>query len=267
MKPHLLAAAALIAVVHHSAGAQGASDLAKASQNPIGDLVSLPFQFNFNGGGGLTDGRSILNVNFQPVLPLAIGENWNVVVRTIVPYLSIPGPGLTRFTGFGDVQQQLFFTPAHPGGLIWGVGPVFSFPTATNELATTGSWAVGPGVVLLKMAGSFVLGVVAFNVWTFADNDHVQPEVNSLTFQPFINYNMADGWALGFSPIITANWDAPDGEEWTVPLGLGITKVTAIGSRPVSLGIFYYNNVERPAGATKTQIKFAVSLLFPKGRK
>ncbi|HJW46787.1 MAG TPA: hypothetical protein VJ484_09865, partial [Lysobacter sp.] len=207
MKAYLSAAIAAIAILQQSALAQDASDLAKATQNPVGDLTALPIQVKFMGGGGLTDGRSILNVNFEPVIPLAVGQNWNVIVRTILPYLSVPGSQLTRFTGFGDVKEQLFFTPSHPGALLWGVGPVFSFPTATNELATTGSWALGPSAVLLKFAGNWVFGTLAFNVWTFADNDHAAPEVNGLSVQPFINYNLRDGWAFGLSPSITADWD------------------------------------------------------------
>jgi hypothetical protein len=143
---------------------------------------------------------------------------------------------------------------------------VFSFPTATNELATTGSWAMGPSAVVVKNAGNLVLGLLAFNVWTFADNDHAPPEVNGLNVQPFVNYNLRDGWALNFSPSITANWDAPSGEKWTVPLGLGISKVAFVGPLPVLLGIDYYNNVERPTGATKTLIRFVTAVLLPKGK-
>jgi len=267
VKAHLSAAIAVIAILQQSAAAQDASDLAKATQNPVGDLAALPIEVKFLAGGGLTNGGSILNVNFEPVIPLAVSENWNVIVRTILPYLSIPGPQLTRFTGFGDVKEQLFFTPSHPGALLWGVGPVFSFPTATNGLATTGSWAMGPSVVLLKFAGNLVFGTLAFKVWTFADNDHAPPEVNGLNVQPFFNYDFRDGWALGLSPSITANWDAPRGEKWTVPLGLGISKVTVVGTHPVLLGIDYYNNVERPTAATKTEMRFLVALLYPKGKK
>ena len=270
MKARLLAAFAAIAVLQQSAvaqGAPGASDLAKATQNPVGDLAALPVEFKSLAGGALTGGRSVLDVNFEPVIPLAISQNWNVIVRTILPYLSVPGPQFTRFTGFGDIKEQLFFTPSHPGSLLWGVGPVFSLPTATSEAATTGSWAAGPSAVVLKFAGPFVFGTLAFNAWTFADNDHVAPKVNALSVQPFINLNLPDGWAFGSSPSITADWDAPSGEKWTVPLGLGISKVTTIGTQPVLLGIDYYNNVKQPTVATKTEMRFLVALLYPKVRQ
>jgi hypothetical protein len=267
VKAHLSAAIALIAILQQSAAAQDVSELAKASQNPVGDLTALPVEIKFLAGGGLTNGSSILNVNFEPVIPLAINQNWNVIVRTIFPYLSFPGPQLTRVTGLGDVKEQLFFSPSHPGALLWGVGPVFSFPTATNGLATTGSWAAGPSAVVLKFIGPLVLGTLAFNVWTFADNDHRPPEVNGLSVQPFFELNLPDGWAFGSSPSITANWDAPSGEKWTVPLGLGISKVTLVGPLPMLLGIDYYNNVKRPTGATKTEMRFLAAVLFPKMKK
>lgn len=245
-----------------------AADLAKATQNPVGDLVSLPTQFNFNTGGALDDGRAIFNLNFQPVLPFRLGTQWSLIARTIVPYLNIPGPGATeRVTGFGDIQEQLFFTPQKPGALIWGVGPVFSFPTATNDLARTGAWAAGPTAVLVKMTGPWVFGGLINNLWTFDDSDDADPAVNQLTVQPFINFNFGVGWSFATSPIITANWDAESGQEWTVPLGLGISKVTAIGQRPTSLSIQYYSNVERPDTAPKSQLRFVVSLLFPVAKR
>jgi hypothetical protein len=257
--------AAVVAGAH--VGAQqppSASELAKATQNPLGDLVSLPFQFNFNSGGALENGRAIYNLNFQPVVPFRLGTQWSLIARTIVPYLNIPGPGATeRVTGFGDIQEQIFLTPQKPGALIWGVGPVFSFPTATNDLARTGAWAAGPTAVLAKMTGPWVLGGLINNLWTFDDSDDADPAVNQLTVQPFINFNFGVGWSLATSPIITANWDAESGQEWTVPLGLGISKVTAIGQRPTSLSIQYYSNVERPDTAPKSQLRFVVSLLFP----
>lgn len=239
---------------------QGASDLAKATQNPVGDLTTIPLQFNFTSGGELED-RTLFNLNLQPVIPIRAGA-WNIVARTIVPYIDAPAPNDTRQKGLGDIQQQVFFTPARPGSLIWGVGPTFSFPTATNDAVRSGDWAAGPALVLVKMTGHWVIGGLVSQIWTFAGDDF-GPDVDLLTIQPAINFNFGAGWALAFSPIITANWSAPDGEEWTVPLGLGISKVTAIGQRPVSLGIQYYDNVERPTGTGRSLLRFAVSFLFP----
>lgn len=239
-----------------------ATRLAKQTQNPVSDLVSIPFQFNFNTGGGLED-RTSLVLNIQPVVPVkGVLREWNIIARTIVPYVSLPGPGGARQSGFGDIQEELFFTPAVPGSLVWGIGPVFSFPTATADLAATGSWAVGPAGVVVKTTGPFVLGGLLSNLWTFADEGGA-PEFNQFLLQPFINYNFGKGWAVAFAPIITANWDAPDGEEWTVPLGVGLTRTTVFNGRPMTVGAQYYHNVEYPSAGAANQLRIQIALLYP----
>jgi hypothetical protein len=243
-----------------------ATELAKASQNPVGNLTAIPFQFNYLSGGPLGD-QTLSNLNVQPVVPLKVGSKWLLIARTIVPFIDIPvadsASGISqRVKGTGDIQQQLFFTPSHPGDPTLGFGPVLSYPTATNPLSVTGDWAAGPAAVFVKMTGPWVLGALATQLWTFA-GDGKGPDVNLLTVQPFINYNLADGWSISFSPVITSNWSAPSGEEWTVPLGLGLTKVAAIGHQPMNLSVQYYHNVERPSTTGDNQIRFVVAPLYP----
>jgi hypothetical protein len=243
-------------------GGNDATSLAKASQNPIGDLVSVPIQFNFFSGGDLQD-RSFYNLNVQPVFPMPIGRDWAIIARTIVPYVSTPMP-TARISGLGDIQQQFFFTPAAPGQLIWGAGPMFSFPTATNDLARTGAWGLGPAAVFLRNVDPFLAGFLLTQVWTFASYQNERPNISVMNLQPFINWNLSDGWAITTAPIIVGNWTAPDGQQWTVPLGAGFSKVTALGSRPLNLSVQYYRNVIRPDGAGADQLKLVVSFLFPK---
>src|ERR1700733_1419104 len=131
--------------------------LAKETQNPVGDIVSVPFQFNFNGGGAYQD-QTYFNLNFQPVIPIHLTHNWTFITRYILPINSIPAGNGVSYSGIGDIQVQTFFTPARPGKIIWGVGPAFSFPTATAYPAKTGTWAAGPSVVVLATPGPFVLG-------------------------------------------------------------------------------------------------------------
>jgi hypothetical protein len=239
-----------------------ATKLAKATQNPVSDLVSLPFQFNFNSGGGF-GGQTSFGLNFQPVVPVkGVLKKWTIILRTIVPYFSVPTGAGTRQAGLGDIQAQTFLTPAKSGRIIWGVGPIFSLPTATASLVSTGSWAIGPTAVVLTNAGPWVLGGLVNNVWTFSDNGGA-PQVNQFTLQPFLNYNFGKGWAASFSPVITANWDAPSGEEWTVPLGAGISKTTAFNTRPLSLSAAYYRNVDHPAGAAADLLRIQISFLYP----
>jgi hypothetical protein len=239
-----------------------ATRLAKQTQNPVSDLVSLPFQLNFNSGGAF-GGQTSFNLNFQPVVPVkGVLKKRTIILRTIVPYVSVPTGAGTRQAGLGDIQAQAFVTAANSRRLIWGVGPMFSFPTATASTVSTGSWAIGPVAVAISNAGPWVFGGLINNLWTFSDNGG-PPEVNQFTLQPLLNYNFGKGWAASFSPIISANWDAPSGEEWTVPLGGGISKTTAFNGRPMSLGVQYYHNVDHPAGAAADLLKLSISFLYP----
>jgi hypothetical protein len=240
-------------------------DLAKQTQNPVSSLTSVPFQFNFFSGGPLVD-RTLLNLNIQPVFPFPLGHV-NLIARTIVPYLDIPvGASDERIKGIGDIQEQLFLTPAGEHAITVGVGPVLSFPTATNDAAKTGDWAIGPAAVALVMPGQWVIGALLTQLWTFA-GDEVGPNINQMNLQPFVNYNLPRGWSLAFAPIFSANWAAPPGEKWTIPLGMGVSKVAALGRQPISLTLQYYYNVERPSTTGASQLRLAISFLFPSAPK
>lgn len=236
------------------------TELAKQTQNPIADLISVPFQFNFNSGGALDD-RSSLNLNIQPVIPVQVTADINVIARPIIPVYSLAQPEGDSDTGMGDIQLQLFGTPESSGAFIWGVGPVLSFPTATLDAVTTGSWAVGPAGVVVLTTGPWVIGGLVTQAWTFADSGDDR-EVNSFLFQPFVNYNLGRGWALSSAPNITANWDAPD-NGWIVPVGGGMTWTTKIGGQAMNLGVQYYYRVERPDTESRNQLRFVVAFLFP----
>jgi hypothetical protein len=239
--------------------------LARATQNPVAALTTLPLQFNFNNGGDLDDG-TLFNLNFQPVIPFGLTREVNVIARTIVPVVSAPGPAGARYSGIGDIQEQIFFTPARPGALVVGVGPMFSLPTATTEAAETGTFAAGAGGVVVKTVGPFVLGGLLTQLWPATDAGGA-PRTNLLTIQPFVNYNFGSGWAVSTAPLMTANWDADAGNEWTVPLGLGVTKTTVFNGRPMNLGFQYYYNVERPDGAPAQQFRFSIALIYPQAPK
>jgi hypothetical protein len=246
----------------HPAAEPDTTELAKQTQNPVADLISIPFQFNFNNGGGLEDG-TLMILNWQPVIPFKLNDDWNMIARTIVPVVSIPGPDDLHFSGIADIQEQIFISPSKASKLIWGVGPILSLPTATATPVQTGSWAAGPTFVALTMSGPWVLGGLINNVWTFSDSGS-STEVNQFFLQPFVNYNFGKGWAITTGPAITANWDAPSGQQWTVPLGFGISRTTVFAGRPISIAAQYYHNVEHPDNAAANQIRLQVALLYPK---
>jgi hypothetical protein len=242
--------------------AQGKSvdELAKAVQNPIANLISLPFQNNTNFEFGPQEKtQNVLNI--QPVVPLSINDDWNFITRTILPVVSQPElvPGQDRENGLGNILFTGFVSPAAPGKWIWGVGPAIQLPTATDDQIAADEWAAGPSVVMLTMRGPWVMGMLASNIWDI-DADE---KINFFTLQYFINYNFSGGWYLTSSPIMTANWEADD--EWTVPVGGGFGRVFHIGKQPVNMQFQAFYNVEKPDDiGPEWSTRFQMQFMFPK---
>ena len=246
-------------------GENPVEEMAKAAQNPVADLISLPFQNNTNFGFGPDD--DIQNVlNIQPVIPFHLSENWNLITRTIVPLINQPEvvQGTGDEFGLGDINFTAFFSPKNPTkGIIWGAGPIFAFPTATDEKLGSEKWSLGPSAVALTIQGPWLFGALINNVWSFAGDDD-RDDVNAMLVQPFVNYNLPNGWYLVSSPIITANWEAASGNTWLVPLGGGVGKIFRIGNQPVNAQIQAFYNVEKPALVGDWTLRFQLQLLFPK---
>jgi hypothetical protein len=242
-----------------------AGDLAKAAQNPIADMISVPLQSNFNFRVGPHDQLQYV-LNIQPVVPVTLNEEWNLITRWITPVISQPPLTVTgdREFGLGDINPSFFFSPKQPThGIIWGIGPTAVFPTGTDKTLTAGKYSLGPTFVALTIEGPWVLGVLVNNVWSVAGKSS-RDSVNAMTLQPFVNYNFPGGWYLTSSPIITANWETGQGDRWTVPVGGGFGRVFKIGSQPVNMQLAAYYNVARPTGAADWQLRAQVQLLFPK---
>ena len=249
------------------------ASLAKAAQNPVANMVSLPLQYNFYSGGGLGSSSAMV-LNVQPVLPLPIGKRWLIVSRTIVPFTSVPLPdsvfasaGLlpldgARSSGIADIQEQAYFTSAKPSKFTWAVGPVLSFPTATNDVLRTGQWGLGPTAVALVMPGQWVIGTLVNNIWRIGGVRHGDV-LNTFTVQPFINYNLPHAWAISTAPLMTANWSASSGQRWTVPIGLGVSKIAHIVDQPFNFELQYYHNVSHPDLAGSDQLRLMVAALWP----
>jgi opacity protein-like surface antigen len=248
-----------------SSGAEGhdTESLAKSAQNPIANMISLPFQSNTNFNAGPFD-RTQEVFNIQPVIPMPVSPDWNVISRTIVPLISQPSPVVDSNTnGIGDITQSLFLTPAHPGALIWGIGPVFTMPSASASILGTGKTLLGPTAVALVTPGHWVIGALVNNQWSVA-GDPNRKDVNTFLAQLFVNYNMAGGWYVTYSPIITADWTAPSGQKWTVPVGGGVGRVFKIDGQAYNAQISAFYNAVRPDNAADWQLRLQLVLLFPK---
>ena len=243
---------------------KGTQDLAKAAQNPVANMISLPLQNNTNFGVG--PGDDVQNVlNIQPVIPVKLSENWNLITRTIAPVIYQPElvPGTGSEFGLGDINMTLFLSPAKPGKLIWGVGPALSFPTATDQVLGTDKWSAGPSAVALTIRGPWVIGGLASNLWSYAGDDD-RSDVNQFLFQYFINYNLPKGWYVSSAPIITANWEADSGNQWTVPFGGGVGKIFKIGKQPLNAQVQAFYNVEKPDNGPDWSLRLQLQFLFPK---
>jgi len=241
--------------------------LQKATQNPVASLISVPVQNNNN--FGMNPGYRTQDVlNIQPVIPIGISKDWNLLVRWIMPIVyqpvpNAPGTPETGEYGLGDMVPTFFISPKKPGKLIWGAGPVFQLPTATNTFLGQGKLGIGPSIVLLTQPGHWTLGILVNNVWSVAGSGS-RPEVNQFLLQYFINYNLKKGWFITWQPTLTANWEAASGNQWTVPYGGGVGRIMKLGNQPVSLTGQFYGNAVHPANTPSWTMRLQIAFLFPK---
>lgn len=264
--------------------------LAKAAQNPIASMISIPIQWNATPGTqwapNSLDPKAkhdrVLNVvNVQPVYPFKLSEDWTLVTRTIVPFLGVPfadpeigvtstgDPYLKRWdqenrVGLGDINPTAFFVPTLEGDFTIGFGPTLSAPVSDVPLSS-GKWTLGPALVGVYTKGPWVVGGLVNNMWSFA-GDEDRNDVNKMLIQPFINYNLPKGWYISISPIITADWEN-ENQGWTVPIGAGIGRVFRVGKQPINMSVHgYYNAVKPEIGGEelmgdwtiRTQIQFLI---------
>jgi hypothetical protein len=262
---HALAVAATALLAAAPAHAElSAEELAKLAQNPVGNLISVPFQNNSNLNAG-PDKRTQNILNIQPVIPISVSDEWNIITRTIVPVISQPLPDGERSNGIGDTVLTAFLSPAKPGKWIWGAGPVLQIPTNSNSDLGNRNWGLGPSVVVLHLdkGDPWVYGVLANNIWSLSDSGSGGSYNNGL-IQPFVNYNFPGGFYVTSAPIITVNWKADSSQRWTVPLGGGVGKIFHLGRLPVNTQLSAYYNVVTPDDGPNWQIRAQVQFMFPK---
>lgn len=240
-----------------------AAELAKKLSNPISSLISLPIQSNFDFGAGPDGNGFQYKLNVQPVIPIELNNDWNVISRTIMPFVDQENViGTTDQTGLSDTVQSFFFSPKEPtsGGWIWGAGPVFLLPTATDDLLGGEKWGTGPTAVLLKQSKGWTYGALANHLWSFAGENSRQ-EVSLTYLQPFLSYTTGQQTTFLVNAESTFDWQ---NTQWSVPLNTAVSQLVKIAGAPVQfqLGGRYY--AEGPDNGPEWGLRFAVTLLWPK---
>ena len=254
-----------LAPAEASASGGGAEDqqaeLAKKLQNPVADLISVPIQNNWDFGIGSADAMEY-KANIQPVIPVSISEDWNVIVRTILPVIHAESPvaGGARHSGLGDTTQSFFLSPKKPvGGWILGAGPVMYYPTATDSALGTGKWGAGPTIVALRQEHGFTYGILANQIWSYAG---WSDENMSATFlQPFLAYTTKKETTFTVNTESTYDWDQ---SQWLVPLNFDVQQLVKIGKLPIAFQVGYRYYAEGPDAGPDWGLRFTVTFLFPK---
>lgn len=255
----LTAVALLLAVTAPLMAAESDEELAKKTQNPVASLISLPLQSNWDFNLGPKEDKSNFLLNVQPVIPISLNEDYNLILRTIVTIKANEFPASAD--GLGDVVQSFFFSPKEPlNGWIVGAGPVMLYPTATDETLGGRKWGGGPTAVLLRQQHGFTYGFLGNHLWSFAGSSN-RNDINVTFLQPFLSFTTKTYTTVGINTESTYDWK---NEQWTVPINASVTQLLKVGGQPLTLQLGYRYYAEAPTNGPDWGVRFAVTFLFPK---
>jgi len=261
----LVALLTILSAPSHALAAEeeSATELAKKTQNPVADLISVPFESDINFNNGTRNATTYV-LNVQPIIPFHLNKDWNLITRTILPIINEPSSfsGQRSAFGLGDINPSFFFSPAKAGALMWGIGPTFTLPTATDPNLGSHRFSMGPTFAALTIQGPWLAGVLVNNQWSVTGWGD-RRAVNQMLLEPFVNYNFGSGWHLSTELIMTADWQAKANQRWTVPIGGGVGKLFRVGKLPVDTTLEAFWNAMHPDNAGDWQLRFRVTLVLP----
>jgi hypothetical protein len=243
------------------------NDLSKETENPVTLTITLPLRYEANFSDGPYYATKDTFELDQAVVPFRLNDDWALITRTKFPAYSQPPKELgdSWESGLGNGYTTFFLSPIRGEGFYWGAGPVLSYPSATNTALGVNKWGSGPSVAFFSKNGDspWVFGAVVNNIWSFGGPPGSHDRTNSLLINPFISFHFGNGWSIGSSPNITADWLSTPGQVWTLPVGGGIAKTFRLGSQPVKLAIDSYYNAVRPQAGNETWLlQFTLTFLF-----
>src|SRR6478672_9101730 len=254
------------AVAQSPTGEPSASELNRQLTNPVSSLWSISNQFN---NFELNNGQWNNNWNFQPVLPLSLTKDWNLITRPVMPFYNIvpheTSPGeFARDAGLGDLTLLELLSPANSGNWVLGAGPTAIFPTATSHFTGQGKWQLGPSVVVGYLTKQYFIGVFPPQWWSIG-GEHGRPDTNQMNLQPIATIFFGEGWSFGYSGNILADWNAPSEDVWTVPVGLGLGKVVKFGRLPVKIQLaVQYMPVHPRISGQEWNVQVQITPVIPK---
>ena len=165
------------------------SEKAKQLQNPLAVKTSVTLQesVGFNVGPEKKTGNVF---TLQPIIPVRIAPDWNVLTQTTLQFISLPsfGPDQGHVNGLGDSTLYAVLSPNRTQEWVWGFGPVFQIPTHTDEVLGTDKWGVGPAAVVVRTVGNWVYGAIVNNTWSFAGPGDAST-INVFSLQYLVSYN------------------------------------------------------------------------------
>ena len=173
-------------------------------------------------------------------------------------------PGGVRASGFGDILSGFFFSRhgAHERKTHLGIGPVLTFPTASNAQLGSKQYTAGPGLHFSTEINRLTAGFFLWQSWGFGESLG-QKKVNQLFGKPFFIYECSEKWNLVYIPLgLSHSWDAPSGDNWTVPIGGGVRRLFEIHDQKMGLQFQAFDYVARKAKDPEWELRATIEFLF-----